>query len=213
MTETLGLQHLWLFAVTVLIVNATPGVDLMLTLARTLQFGVRAGLTVALGITTGCLVHTLAAAFGLAALLTASAGAFTVIKWAGAVYLLWLAAGMLRAALTRSASGPMPATRDPTAWGMYRQGLTTNVLNPKVAIFFLALLPQFIAPFSAHKTLAFLALGGWFIAQSLLFLVLFVWLVSPLRRFRPGPAVHRALHAIGAGLFVSLAARLALAER
>ncbi len=213
MTEALGLQHLWLFAVTVLVVNATPGVDLMLTLTRTLQFGPRAGLAAALGITTGCVVHTLAAAFGLAALLTASAEAFTVIKWAGAAYLLWLAAGMLRAALGHSTSVAAPGAGVPTRWGIFRQGLLTNVLNPKVALFFLALLPQFIASGAAHKTLAFVALGTWFVVQGLLFLACFVLLVAPLRRVRPTPALNRALNALGAGLFVALAARLALAER
>src|SRR5689334_11600174 len=89
----------WLFAATVLVVNATPGVDMMLTLARTLRHGVRGGLATALGIEAGCVLHTLAAAFGLAALMATSAAAFSVVKWAGAAYLLWLALSMLREAL------------------------------------------------------------------------------------------------------------------
>ena len=91
-----GTHDLWLFALTVLVLNATPGVDLMLTLTRTLQFGARAGCAAALGIAAGSVLHTLAAAFGLAALLAASSAAFGVIQWAGALYLLWLAWGMLR---------------------------------------------------------------------------------------------------------------------
>ena len=95
----------------------------------------------------------------------------------------------------------------------FRQGLLTNVLNPKVALFFLALLPQFIASDAAHKTLTFLALGAWFVLQSLAFLMVFVLLTAPLARWQPGPLVRRSLHGAGALLFAGLAARLAVAER
>ena len=90
-----GTHSLGVFATTVLVVNATPGVDLLFTLTRTLRYGVAGGIAAALGIAAGCVVHTLVAAFGLAALLAASAAAFAVVKWAGAAYLLWLAIGML----------------------------------------------------------------------------------------------------------------------
>jgi threonine/homoserine/homoserine lactone efflux protein len=213
--DALGIHHLWLFAVTTFVLNATPGVDMMFTLARTLQLGVRGGFAAALGIGAGCVLHTLAAAFGLAALLAASAAAFSVIKWAGAAYLLWLAVGMLRAALRSDDAGPAgtSAGAPPSAWAIFRQGALTNALNPKVALFFLALLPQFIDADAPHKTLAFLALGGWFIVQGVLFLVAFVLFVAPLRRWRPKPALQRGLNIGGAGLFAWLAARLALAER
>lgn len=213
----LGLHSPLLFAVAVLVLNATPGVDLVLVLTRTLQHGVRAGLAAALGICAGSVLHALAAAFGLAALLAASAAAFTAVKWVGAAYLLWLAMGMAREA-TRPSSGdgtaPTGAERRDVPPAMaFRQGLLTNVLNPKVALFFLALLPQFIAADAAHKTLAFLMLGGWFVLQSLAFLMLFVLLTAPLARWRPGPRVRRSLHGAGALLFAGLAARLAVAER
>ena len=103
-----GTHDLWLFCTTVFVLNATPGVDLMYTLARTLQHGVRGGLAAALGISAGCVLHALGAAFGLAALLATSATAFAVLKWAGAAYLLWLAIGMLRAA-ARPAAVAKPA--------------------------------------------------------------------------------------------------------
>jgi threonine/homoserine/homoserine lactone efflux protein len=212
--DALGIHHLWLFAATTFVLNATPGVDMMFTLARTLQFGVRGGFAAALGIGAGCVVHSLAAAFGLAALLAASAAAFSIVRWAGAAYLLWLAFGMLRAALRPGAEAATPATpAQRSAWTLFRQGALTNALNPKVALFFLALLPQFIAADSTHKTLAFLVLGAWFIVQGLVFLFAFVLLVAPLRRWRPKPALQRGLNAGGAGLFAWLAARLALAER
>ena len=217
--DALGLQDLALFSLTVLVLNATPGVDLVYTVTRTLQHGVRGGLAAALGIGLGCIVHALAAAFGLAALLAASAAAFDVLKLAGATYLLWLGAGLLRRAI-RAAPGASSAAQ-PDALvsvaaplgAILRQGLLTNVLNPKVAIFFLALLPQFIAAQAPHKTLAFLALGGWFVVQGMLFLAALVLGIAPLRRWRPGAAVRRGFDGAAGALFVGLAARLALAER
>src|SRR5215207_2070895 len=92
----LGTHSLGVFAATVFVVNATPGVDMMFTLAQTLRHGVAGGIAAALGVVAGCVVHTLVAAFGLAALLATSAAAFAIVKWAGAAYLVWLAIGMLR---------------------------------------------------------------------------------------------------------------------
>ena len=211
----LGSHDLALFALTVLVVNATPGVDMAFTLVTTLRGGVRAGLAAAAGINAGCVVHTLAAAFGLAALLSASSAAFNLVKWAGAVYLLWLAVGMLRQALRRDGAAPATVAAEPQrpAWAVFRQGFLTNVLNPKIALFFLALLPQFIAADAPSKTMAFLFLGAWFIVQGAVFLAAFVLLVAPLRRWQPRPALARGLHLAGGGLFALLAARLALAER
>ena len=208
-----GVHDLALFALTVFVVNATPGVDMAFTLVSTLKGGVKAGLAAAAGIASGCIVHTLAAAFGLAALMTTSAAAFSAVKWAGAAYLLWLALGMLRVGLSPPAPVALPAAASSTAWALFRRGFGTNVLNPKVALFFLALLPQFIAADAASKTAAFLFLGAWFIVQGFAFLAAFVMLVAPLRRWQPRAAVTRGLHLAGGGLFALLAARLALAEK
>ncbi len=214
----LGLQDLALFSLTVLVLNATPGVDLLYTITRTLQHGVRGGLAAAAGISLGCVVHALGAAFGLAALLAASAAAFQLVKWAGAAYLAWLAVGMLVTAWRTPAVGAGVASQAAGGTGastgaIFRQGLLTNLLNPKVAIFFLALLPQFIAAQSPHKTLAFLVLGGWFVLQSAVFLAALIVAVAPLRRWRPGAALRRGLDALSGLLFLGLAARLALTER
>ncbi|MGY0196982.1 LysE family translocator [Leptothrix sp. BB-4] len=220
--SALGLQDLTLFSLTVLVLNATPGVDLVFTITRTLQHGVRGGMAGAAGISAGCVVHAVGAAFGLAALMATSAAAFEVVRWAGAAYLLWLGLGALRSALQRRAVAPGDAQVDVgsavdapavTAGAIFRQGLLTNMLNPKVAIFFLALLPQFIAADAPHKTLAFLALGAWFVLQSAVFLTVLVLAVAPLRRWRPGVAVQRALDGLTGALFIGLAARLALTPR
>ena len=207
-----GLHDLSLFALTVLVLNATPGVDLVFTVSRTLQHGVRTGLAGAAGISAGCVVHALAAAFGLAALLAVSATAFTVLKGLGAAYLVWLAVGMLRCALAT----PAARTADAVAVAavplgrVFRQGLLTNVLNPKVALFFLAFLPQFIDADASHKTLSFLALGGWFVLQSALFLAALVLLTARLRHLGRGSATSgRWLNGLGGVLFLGLAAKLA----
>jgi threonine/homoserine/homoserine lactone efflux protein len=210
-----GTHSLALFALTALVLNLTPGVDLMFTLTRTLQQGVHGGLVAALGIAAGCVVHTLAAAFGLAALLAASAAAFTALKGFGAAYLVWLAIGMLRDAARPAPAVVAAATvAPPMSLGRtFRQALLTNALNPKVAIFFLALLPQFIDANAPNKTLAFLFLGACFVAQGFTFLALFALLVAPLRRWQPADAWRRSLQASSGLLFAGLAARLAFAER
>lgn len=218
MPEWLGLagtREAGLFALAVLVLNATPGVDLLLTVARTLHGGARAGLAAAAGIELGCVVHALAAAFGLAALLAVSPLAFAAIKWAGAAYLAWLALGMARSAWrgaqASAADTGVAAPTAPTAprWSDdLRRGFLTNVLNPKVALFFLAFLPQFIAPTAPHKTLSFLALGAWFVAQSAIFLAVVVWLAARARRLGTRPGVGLALNAAGAGLFGWLAVRV-----
>ena len=211
-----GTQDLALFTLTVFVLNATPGVDMAFTLLSTLRGGVRSGMAAAAGICAGCVVHTLAAAFGLAALMAASSAAFNAIKWAGAAYLLWLAIGMIRQGLSggvAAAAGETPDASGRSATQVFRQGFLTNVLNPKVALFFLALLPQFIASDAPNKTAAFLFLGAWSIVQGFGFLAVFVLLVAPLRHWQPRPAVARGVQLAGGGLFALLAARLALAER
>ncbi len=210
-----GSHDLALFALTVLVINATPGVDLVFTLVSTLTGGVRAGLAAAAGIASGCVVHTLAATFGLAALLMASGAAFNAVKWAGAAYLLWLAIGMLQQALRGGVAPEAIANGVParSARAIFRQGFLTNVLNPKVALFFLALLPQFITSQAQNKSAAFLFLGTWFVVQGFAFLAAFVLLVAPLRRWQPAAWARRALHGVGGALFVGLAVRLAVTER
>jgi threonine/homoserine/homoserine lactone efflux protein len=210
-----GVQDLPLFVVTALVLNATPGVDMMYTVTRTLQFGWRGGVAAALGIGAGCAVHAVAAALGLAALLAASAWAFDLIKWAGAFYLLWLAWGMLSSAPQTGgtvASEPTAAAALSTA-KIFAQGLMTNVLNPKVALFFLALLPQFIRADATDKPLAMLFLGAVFVVNGTLFLFAVVALAHHARRIGARPTARRALNLLGATLFTALAGRLALASR
>lgn len=156
----LGTQNLATFLLASFLLWITPGTDTMYILARSIAQGRQAGLVSALGIGSGILVHTVFAAFGLSAILAASAWAFTVIKVAGAAYLIylglqaWFKKSTPLSTLELGARGP---------WQIYRQGIITNVLNPKVAIFFLAFLPQFVDPTANLGALPFLVLGLLFV--------------------------------------------------
>ncbi len=208
-----GPAELAVFATAVAVLNATPGVDFVLTVSRTLQGGHRAGFAAAAGITAGCVVHALAAAFGLAALLALHPQAFVAIQWAGAAYLVWLGVQMLRSAWQGGAATTTAAEATArSAWADFRTGLLTNVLNPKVALFFLAFLPPFVPADSPAKTLSFLLLGAWFVLQGGLFLALLVLLAARLSRLGTPGTVKRLLEATGGLLFIALALRV-LKER
>jgi threonine/homoserine/homoserine lactone efflux protein len=198
------------FAGAVFVLNATPGVDFLLTVSRTLQSGARAGVAAALGISAGCVVHALAAAFGLAALLAVHPGAFLLIQWAGAAYLAWLGLGLLQQAWRSAGSSPTGSTAVAArpGWAEFRTGLLTNVLNPKVALFFLAFLPQFVPAASPSKTASFLLLGAWFVLQGTVFLLGLVVVCAQLGRLRTRPVLRRAVQAAGGLLFLALAVRL-----
>ena len=202
------------FVSAVFVLNATPGVDFLLAVSRTLQGGARAGVAAALGINAGCVVHALAAAFGLAALLVLYPAAFQIVQWAGAAYLMWLGVGMLRQAWRGGAGRAADAAPAPARSfaADFRVGLFTNVLNPKVAFFFLAFLPQFVPANSPHKTLSFLLLGAWFVVQGFLFLMLLVALAARLSRLGASGRVRQVLNGLGGVLFIALALRL-LRER
>ena len=138
----------------------TPGPDTMFILARSIGLGSRAGALSVLGISSGILIHTAFAAFGLSALLATSAVAFSLLKFAGALYLIFLGIQVLRKKPHGMTTPKVEAT-DP--WRIYRQGVTTNVLNPKAAIFFLAFLPQFVDARTNPGPVPFLLLGGIFV--------------------------------------------------
>ena len=164
----MGIHDLALFIAAGLLLNVTPGPDMAYIAARGAAGGFRAGMAATLGITAGCVVHTLAAAAGLSVLLATSAAAFTVVKWCGAAYLLYAGVRLVAASVGPShdrSTAPPPAPATP--WRIFREALVINVLNPKVALFFLAFLPQFIAVDAPSKGLAFLALGCLFNFNSL----------------------------------------------
>jgi threonine/homoserine/homoserine lactone efflux protein len=206
-----GVHDLALFIAAGLLLNITPGADLALIGARSAALGFRSGAAAALGVGAGCFVHVAAAALGLSALIASSAAAFTVLRWVGAAYLVWLGVGLLRAP-GKAASAPA-AVPDATLWRSFAQGFLTNALNPKVALFFLAFLPQFIDAAAPHKALAFVALGAVFAVNGTAVNVAFAALVARLRVALAGQrSIGRWLSRGVGALFVALGVRLALLD-
>jgi len=209
-------QHLLLFIAAGLLLNLTPGPDVLYIVNNALRSGARAGVVAALGINAGCFVHIFAAAIGVSALLAASATAFTVLKWTGAAYLLWVGVRLLfaRSVPQRwgSPGGSPPPYKAGSLWAIFRGGFLTNALNPKVAIFFLAFVPQFIAPHTEHKALAFLALGTLFNVNSVAINAGWALAAAWLARRDAVQRGMRWLDRAAGALFVAFGARLALAD-
>lgn len=209
-------QHLLLFIAAGILLNLTPGPDVLYIASNALRKGAKAGVVAALGINAGCFVHIFAAAIGVSALLAASATAFMVLKWAGAAYLVWVGVRLLlsKAAPPRwgSPAGSPPPCEEASLWSVFRGGFLTNALNPKVAIFFLAFVPQFIAPQAEHQALAFLALGALFNVNSVF--VNAGWALAAASMARSG-LVQRGMHwldrAAGA-MFIAFGLKLAFSD-
>jgi threonine/homoserine/homoserine lactone efflux protein len=210
-----GTEHLLLFVVSGLLLNITPGQDTLYIVGRSVSQGRRAGLLSVLGISSGSVVHTVAAAFGLSAILAASSQAFLAVKLAGAAYLAYLGLRMILER-TPATADIAPATANSvtfegeSGWAIYRAGFFTNLLNPKVALFFMAFLPQFVAPAAESRVLAFLFLGAIFIVNGTLWCLVLVWGASAVSaRLRHhaarGAIVKRATGAVFVGLGVRLA--------
>jgi len=212
----LGITHFGFFVLAVFLLNVTPGPDTAYIVGRSVAQGRGAGLMSALGISTGCCVHALACAFGLTALLAASAAAFTVIKLVGAAYLIYLGVRMI---LTKQAVAPAgadaaQATAAKPLRQLFMQGFWTNVLNPKVVLFFVSFFPQFVSADSPHKALAFLALGSVFVVMSTIWTCIVAWVAgSVTQRFSSKPGVKKWLDRTVGSAFVGLGLRLAAAQR
>lgn len=210
----LGIHELWLFVASGLLLNVTPGPDTAYIIGRSVQLGWRGGAVAALGITAGCLFHVFAAAIGLSALLAASSAAFSLVTWVGAAYLCFMGVKMLLSRPQTPADDAVAARGAISLRQVFLQGALTNVLNPKVALFFLAFLPQFVAADSPHKTAAFLLLGLIFIFNGTLWcLGVAAFAASAAGRIRQsGRALAWINRALG-GLFVYLGVRVAMLAR
>ncbi|MEH2529643.1 threonine/homoserine/homoserine lactone efflux protein [Bradyrhizobium sp. AZCC 1588] len=217
MIEMLGIHQLWLFILSGLLLNITPGPDTAYIIGRSIQFGWRGGAAAATGISAGCLVHVFGAAIGLSALLMASSAAFAVLKWVGAAYLLFTGVQMLlsrsRPLAEAGVAGNGSAGSETSLARVFWQGALTNVLNPKVALFFLAFLPQFVAAESAHKTLAFLVLGLIFITSGTLWcFCIAAFAARAAGRIRQSAGAVAWINRALGGLFVYLGIRVAMLE-
>lgn len=211
-----GIHDLPLFIVSGLLLNMMPGPDSLLIMTRSATQGWRAGSAATLGIGAGTMVHISAAALGLSALLNTSAAAFSAVKWIGAAYIVYIGVGMLRArAASKADNAAASVAAAPMAYRkIFLQGFLTNILNPKIALFFLAFVPQFIASGSTSKPLAFIVLGCIFNFNGMLWchgLAVFTAFASTRLQLRP--LVTLWLNRVTGGIFVALGLRLALAEQ
>ena len=215
------------FAVFAAVLTVTPGLDTMLVLRTAAVVGRRAGLAAVLGILLGCLVWAVASALGVTAILTASRIAFDVLRIAGALYLGWLGVRALWRARRRmegrpeaggqpdAAGGTEPAGRPPAevgpagAWAAFRTGLTTNLLNPKVGVFYLSVMPQFL-PAGVDPLAGSLALGAVHVLEGLIWLSLVVVAVGQARGWLTRPRVRRRLEQVTGVVFLGFGLRLAL---
>lgn len=227
-----GIDNLGLFIVAGVLLNLTPGPDVLYIMTHALKSGWRAGALAALGITAGCFVHAGAAALGVSALLAASGMAFAMLKWLGAAYLVYVGWSMLRSG---ASGGVKPHGRSPSSDArlsqpvpersgsmtgdgsvlrrVFMKGFWTNVLNPKVALFFLAFLPQFIAAGAHNKSLSFLLLGLIFNFNSLWVNLAYAWVGAKLAQ--QYASLQRGMRWLerGAGaLFIGFGLKLALTD-
>lgn len=197
------------FAAVAALIVIVPGPDMALVLRNGVAHGRRAAVATALGINAGLVVWALAAALGIAAVLQASSEAFTVLKLAGAAYLVWLGARALLDAWRGSAEVSAPAARRASP---FRQGLLSNVLNPKIALVFTTLIPQFVDRGSSEVTQTFL-FAGVFIAMGLVWLTGYALLVAQAGELLRRPAVRRVVNAVSGAALTALGLRLALERR
>jgi threonine/homoserine/homoserine lactone efflux protein len=200
-------HHFLLFLAAALLLAITPGPGIFYVLARTLAGGRREGIESSLGTFFGGLFHVFAAALGVSAILAASAVAFHTVKYAGAAYLVWLGIRMIRA---RNAE--MPAQTAAPAQGSFRQGILTEALNPKTALFFLSFIPQFIVAGRGHVFLQFIVLGTISVLLNTIADLVVVFMAAPLERklknsvkFRRRQRLASGLGMIGLGAYVAFA--------
>jgi len=203
------LDILLLFMAGALALNITPGPDMTFVLAQATHRGTRAGVAAALGIGAGTLFHMTLAAFGLAALFAAFPLAFDIVRYAGAAYLVWIAIGMIRNPPKLSS-----ATREGAMTTAFRQGIITNIFNPKVAIFFIAFLPQFVVKDAGPAWLQILVLGICFdISGTLVNSLVAIGSGKLAGRLKANPMIGKIMGGISASVMLSLAARLVVSGR
>lgn len=205
------LSTLLTYTVASVLLFITPGPDMSQFLARTISGGKRAGFASAMGANLGCIVHTLLAAFGISALIAASQTAFLVLKIIGAAYLLWLAVDALR--IGSSLNVKAGEKRSASTLASFLMGITVNLTNPKVVLFFITFLPQFVSAADPHVTAKLTFLGIYFVLINIPLSIAMVlsadWLVGWLKE---RPRLLRGIDYSFAGLFAFFAVKIALTQ-
>ncbi|WP_442485209.1 LysE family translocator [Aeoliella sp. SH292] len=205
-----GIDNYWAFILAAIVFSMTPGIDTFFVLNRSVAQGRRSGFFSTLGISTGVLVHTFIAAVGLSALIAQSALAFALIKYLGAAYLVFLGISKLVQRAGDAPSIETPSTGTTTAWNDFRSGVLTNVLNPKVGLFFIAFFPQFIRREMLESYTPFVVLGITYALIALVWLLALSWLAGTVsHRLRETPAFSRWMDRTAGAVFVALGAKVA----
>lgn len=197
------------FVVSSILLNLTPGSDVIYVLSRSAVGGRRKGIASAFGICTGILIHTLLAAFGLSAVLATSSVAFNIMKLIGAVYLVFM--GVKAIFSDSSIFNSNPTNNSETALKTYIQGILTNALNPKVALFFLALMPQFVSPDNAYGFLPFVILGLTFFTTSTVWCIILALVSSPISSLlNKTPKTGNVANMVAGGIYILLGLKVLL---
>ncbi len=205
-------QNLYLFFIASLLLNLTPGNDMLYVASRSISQGIKAGIVSALGIFIGCFVHIFAAVLGLSIIIARSAYLFSMIKFAGAAYLIYL--GIKALTVKQKNITEFKAQIKVNKWTLFKQGMVTNVLNPKVAIFFLSFLPQFIDPSSPFFKLQLFTLGCWFAIQGTLVLIIVAIVLGKTKDFfKQNPKVWMIQEKITGCILIALGIKVALAAK
>jgi len=208
----LHFQNIYLFFVASLLLNLTPGNDMLFVASRSISQGIKGGVISALGVFCGCFVHIMAAVFGLSLIIARSAYLFSLIKFAGAAYLIYLGikAVISKSNIDTSANSAIKFDKRK----LFKQGFITNALNPKVAIFFLSFLPQFIDPASSFFKIQLATLGIWFAVQGTLVLIIVVIVLGKTKDFfTQNPRVWRMQERITGIILIGLGIKVALAAK
>lgn len=212
MMNTFGIVNFGLFCVAVLLLNATPGPDTAYIIGRSVAQGRAAGMVSALGISVGCLFHSVASAFGLTAIIATSATAFMLVKMAGGAYLIYLGIRMVMTKPIRPTESPV-LQDNRSLPKIFWQAVLTNILNPKVVLFFLSFFPQFVSTDTEHKTTAFLLLGATFVIMSTIWNSGTAFLAGTLaRRAGRNPHIKLWLERVVGSAFVALGIKLAFSK-
>lgn len=208
---SLGIHDYGAFIASAILLNLTPGQDTLYILGRTLAQGRSIGFAAALGISAGTAIHCVAASVGLSAIVAASTFMFDLLKYAGAAYLIYLGVQLLRSGVGARNEAALTGQ---SAYAAFRQGVITNVANPKVALFFLAFLPQFVDPHAPQRLLGLLVLGATFVATSTTWCLLLALGAGRMREAAaPVRMFGRLLPKAAGVLFIVLGIRLAITER
>lgn len=202
----------WAYLVAITLLTITPGVDTLLVMRNTGRGGLKDGCVTSVGICSGLFIHATLSALGISILLVETAWAFSALKWAGACYLIWLGIASLRQALMKGEKTPEAKSavikRNVSVAASFREGLLSNVLNPKTALFYMALLPQFVDP-AGNAFQQSLILAGVHFMLAMIWQCGLAWVVVRCKGLGVSVRLKRALNATTGGFFVAMGAKLA----